>query len=399
MPLRATLGLPDVRGRTPLLAGLAIDSFGGGCAGPLLLLYLNRVADIPLGRAGTILTLASVLSIVVPAAVGHVIDRLGALTMVIAAQVVQGVGFAAILAGRSELVIFLGALVTVIGQRMFWSSVFSLLTDVAGPGDRDRWFGLGGMMQAAGFGLGSLTAGFLLGIGGDGPLIAAVAVNVVTFAIAALLLTRLRVGHRAVEHETADRVRLRDDPRFLGLIAVNGILALCTMMLGTGLPVYVVDALPAPGWIVGVLLAGVSAVLAAGQTTVVRLTEGRRRTRVLTAVALAWTVWGLLMASAWHVPGRYVVALLVLATLVFVAADVTHAVIANTLAAAVAPERGRGKYLSYWQYSFTVAQILVPAFFAQLFEVRPDVPWLALAALAALAAAALPALGRGLRHV
>lgn len=399
MPLRAALGLPEIGGRTPLLAGLAIDSFGGGCAGPLLLLYFNRVADIPLGRAGVILTLAAVVSVVVPAVVGQVVDRFGARTMVICAQLVQCAGFAAILVGRSEPVLFLGALVAVVGQRIFWSSVFSLLADVAGPGDRDRWFGLGGMLQAAGFGLGSLTAGLLLAIGGDGPLIAAVAVDVVSFAIAALLLTRLRVGHRTVASEPGERVRLRDDPRFVALIAVNGILALCTMMLGTGLPVYVVDALPAPGWIVGVLLAGVSLVLAVGQTTVVRLTEGRRRIRVLTAVALAWTVWALLMAFAWHVPGRYVVPLLVLATIVFVGADVTHAVIANTLAAAVAPEHGRGKYLSYWQYSFTVAQILVPAFFAQLFEVRPDVPWLAVAGLAALAAAALPVLGRTLRQV
>ena len=75
MPARAALGLPDVRGRTPLLAGLAIDSFGGGCVGPLLLIYFNRVAGIPLGRAGTILTLASIVSLAVPAVVGHVIDR------------------------------------------------------------------------------------------------------------------------------------------------------------------------------------------------------------------------------------------------------------------------------------------------------------------------------------
>jgi hypothetical protein len=43
MPTLASLGLPDVRGRVPLLAGLAIDSFGGGCAGPLLLLFFTRV--------------------------------------------------------------------------------------------------------------------------------------------------------------------------------------------------------------------------------------------------------------------------------------------------------------------------------------------------------------------
>jgi MFS family permease len=93
-PTRASLGLPDVRGRSPLLAGLAIDSFGG-CAGPLLLLYFNRVADIPLGRAGLILSLASVVSLAVPALVGHVIDRVGPRNLVVIAQLAQGAAFAA----------------------------------------------------------------------------------------------------------------------------------------------------------------------------------------------------------------------------------------------------------------------------------------------------------------
>jgi hypothetical protein len=192
------------------------------------------------------------------------------------------------------------------------------------------------MLQAAGFGLGSLTAGILLALGGDGPLIAAVAVDAATFGIAAWLLGRLHVAHQPVRHEPGERVRLRDDPRFLALIPVNGVLALCTMMIGVGLPVYVVDALPAPGWIVGVLLAGVSVTLATGQALVVRLTEGRRRTRVLTLAALVWAAWGVLMATALHVPARLVVPLLVLATVVFAVADVTHAATSNALAAAAA---------------------------------------------------------------
>ncbi|HEY0693309.1 MAG TPA: MFS transporter, partial [Kribbella sp.] len=70
MPTLAALGLPDVRGRAPLLVGLAIDSFGGGCAGPLLLLFFTRVADIPLGAAGLTMTIATLFSVAAPAAVG-----------------------------------------------------------------------------------------------------------------------------------------------------------------------------------------------------------------------------------------------------------------------------------------------------------------------------------------
>ncbi len=399
MPTATSLGLPNIRGRFPLLVGLAIDSFGGGCAGPLLLLYFVRVAEVPLGTAGTLLTVATLFSIAAPAAVGVVIDRLGPRTLVVGSQFAQGLAFIGFFVGRSLWLLFLCALVTTFGQRVFWSSIFSLLSDVADEGDRDRWFGLGGMMQAGGFGLGALTAGALLAMGGDAPFPIAVAVNAATFFLAGLLLLRLHPSHHKREvQDTGPAPQLRKDRPFLILIGANSVLALCTMLLGVGLPVYVADALPAPEWLVGVLLAAVSVVLATGQTLVVRQTERRRRTNVLIVAGVTWAVWGVLMASLLHVPTALVVPGLILATAVFAFADVLHAATSNALAAAVAPVVGHGKYLSYWQYSFTFASVLAPAFFAQLFEIRHEFPWLALSGLALLAAATILTLDRTLPH-
>jgi MFS family permease len=395
MPTATSFGLPNIRGRAPLLAGLMIDSFGGGCAGPLLLLFFVRVADIPLGTAGILLTVATLFSIAAPAAVGVVIDRVGPRNLVVGAQFAQGLAFAGFFFGRSLWLLFLCALVTTVGQRVFWSSIFSLLTDISDPGDRDRWFGLGGMMQAAGFGLGALAAGALLTFDGDRPFLIAMAVNAVTFFIAGILLLRIHGAHtRTAAEEVGSAPLLRKDKAFLVLIGANTILALCTMLMGIGLPVYVSEVLPAPKWIVGLLLAGVSVVLATGQTLVVRHTEKRRRTNVMVLAGVLWAVWGLLMAGLLHIPAALVVPGLVVATIVFAGADVLHAATSNALAAAVAPTKGHGKYLSYWQYSFTFASVLVPAFFAQLFEVRHEFPWLAISLLALLAAGTIVALER-----
>ncbi len=399
MPTATSLGLPNIRGRYPLLIGLAIDSFGGGCAGPLLLLYFVRVADVPLGTAGTLLTVATMFSLAAPAAVGVVIDRLGPRTLVVGSQFAQGLAFLGFFFGRSLWLLFLCALVMTFGQRVFWSSIFSLLSDVADEGDRDRWFGLGGMMQAGGFGLGALTAGALLAMGGEAPFLIAVAVNAGSFFLAGLLLLRLHPSHHKGQvQDTGPAPQLRKDKPFLILIGANSVLALCTMLIGVGLPVYVADALPAPEWLVGVLLAAVSVVLATGQTLVVRHTERRRRTNVLIVAGVLWAVWGVLMASLLHIPTALVVPGLILATAVFALADVLHAATSNALAAAVAPVVGHGKYLSYWQYSFTFAAVLAPAFFAQLFEVRHELPWLALSALALLAAGTILALDRTIPH-
>ncbi|WP_405063384.1 MFS transporter [Kribbella sp. NBC_01505] len=395
MPSATALGLPNVRGRLPLLAGLAIDSFGGGCAGPLMLLYFVRVAHIPLGTAGVLLTVATLFSIAAPAAVGLVIDRVGPRNLVVGAQVAQGLAFTGFFFGRSIWLLFLCALVSTTGQRVFWSSVFSLLADVADEGERDRWFGLGGMMQAGGFALGGLVAGTLLAAGGTTPFLIAMAANAVSFYLAGVLLLGLHASHhQRAAHDSGPAPLLRKDKPFLVLIAANTLFALCIMMLGVGLPVYVAEALPVPKWLVGVLLAAASVVLAAGQTLVVRHTEKLRRTSVLVVAGVGWAVWAVLMASLTQVPSAVVAAVLVLATAIYAFADLLHAATNNALAASVAPLVGRGKYLSYWQYSFAFASVLAPGFFAQLFEVRHELPWLVTAVLALVAAGTLAAIGR-----
>ncbi|TDD57416.1 MFS transporter [Kribbella antibiotica] len=395
MPSATSLGLPNVRGRLPLLVGLAIDSFGGGCAGPLLLLYFVRVADIPLGTAGVLLTVATLFSIAAPAAVGVVIDRVGPRNLVVGAQFAQGLAFVGFFFGRSLWLLFLSALVMTVGQRVFWSSIFSLLADVADEGERDRWFGLGGMMQAGGFALGGLAAGALLAIGGTTPFLVAMVVNAATFTLAGLLLMRLHPSHH--ERSAVDSgppPLLRKDRPYLILIGANTLLALCMMMLGVGLPVYVADALPVPEWVVGLLLSGVAVVLATGQTIVVRRTEKRSRTTSLVISGVCWAVWALLMASLTRLPNALVAGALVLATAIYAFASLLHSATNNALAASVAPVIGRGKYLSYWQYSFTIASVIAPAYFAQLFELQHELPWLITAVVGLAAAGTIAAVSR-----
>ena len=151
------------------------------------------------------------------------------------------------------------------------------------------------------------------------PFLIAMAVNAVTFFIAGLLLLRLHASHdaRVRSQDSGPAPLLRKDKPFLVLIGANTVLALCTMLIGVGLPVYVAEALPAPKWMVGVLLAAVSVVLATGQTLVVRHTERRRRTNVLVLAGVAVGGVGGADGGLLHVPAALVVPGLVLATVVF----------------------------------------------------------------------------------
>jgi hypothetical protein len=105
-------------------------------------------------------------------------------------------------------------------------------------------------------------------------------------------------------------------------------------------------------------------------------------------------VWAVLMALQVHIAAGWVVPMLVLATACYAFADVLHAATNNALSAAVSPVIGRGKYLSYWQYSFAFSSVLAPGFFAQLFEVHHELPWVALAGLALVASLTIYVLAR-----
>src|SRR5260370_27646466 len=74
---------------------------------------------------------------------------------------------------------------------MFYSSLFSLISDVAGDGPKDRPFAVAAMVRSACFGLGGLVAGGLLSSAGPAGYRIAVVADAASFAACSLLLALL----------------------------------------------------------------------------------------------------------------------------------------------------------------------------------------------------------------
>jgi MFS family permease len=144
------------------------------------------------------------------------------------------------------------------------------------------------------------------------------------------------------------------------------------------------------------VLAGNAILISVLGAPVTKLVSRYRRTRILAASAVLWATWSLLFAVL--VPGHpaWVIPLLIGATLLFTVADVMHAPASAALAAAVAPDHVRGRYLAVFQYSFTFASIVGPVFFTSLFGVGRAAPWIALGLIDCLGAVAIVALERRL---
>jgi len=190
-------------------------------------------------------------------------------------------------------------------------------------------------------------------------------------------------------------VALTDRP-FLGLVAVNTVFALSSLLLATALPAFALKGLHAPSWLAASVLAGNAIAISLLSPPVASLLRGFRRTRVLAAAGLLWAAWGLLFALLRPGHLAWVIPLLIGATLLYTAADVMHAPISTALAATVAPVASRGRYLAAFQYSFAFASIIAPVFFTSLTSVGIAGPWIGIAILDGCGIIAILALERHL---
>lgn len=376
---------------------LAVDMVGTGLFMPLSLLYFTTVGGIPLGTVGWCLSAASLVTLVLPLVVGPLVDRFGARRVVLAGLVAQGGGVLGYPFVHGAAGLLAAALVVAVGQRAYWSSVFTLVADLATEHDRDRWYAVTGAARNAGVGLGALAAAVLLGIGHTAAYQCLVAANGASFLAAAGLLwtvTRAAPRHRrpATDRAPASRRGLPRDRPYLALIAVNTVFALCSALLAVAVPVFLRTGLAAPSWTAGLLFGLNTAALAMAQPAVLRRTTPHRRTRVLALAGCGWAAWGLLSVLVLAVPSGWVVPAMVVVTACYTTAELLHAVTSNALAAAAAPDDARGRYLASFQFSFAVANAAAPAVFTQLYRAGPALPWLCVAVLATLAAAAMPAL-------
>jgi MFS family permease len=391
------------RGGPVLIGALAVDSLGNGLFLPLSLIYFVELTDVPLALVGVLLTVANVVTLPIPVWVGTLADRFGALPLVVGAQLLQAAGFLAYAWVTGPVGILVSSALVAIGVRFFWSAVFTAIADhVDGSTStlsRDTWYALANGARTAGLAVGGLVTGIVVADGRDATYRAVAFAAAGCFTAAAVLITafvRTGPGREHPPLELSGYATLLRDRPFLGLIGLNAVYALSSMMLGVALPTVVLHGIDGPAWLTSLLLAGNAVLIAVLSAPVVARLAGFRRTRSIIVAAALWTAWCASLAVL--VPGQqgWVLPVLVGGTLLFTAAELVHAPVSTALAAAAAPPAARGRYLATFQYSFAVSSIIAPAFFATLFELHPAAPWIALGFLNAASIAGVLLLERRL---
>jgi MFS family permease len=386
------LGLPDLGSARPFAFALAVDAFGSGLFLPFSLLYFHHVGGLSLTQAGLGLSIAMLMAVPAPLFAGVLLDRSSPKRIMLLTNTARVAGFLGFLFVHDLWALIAVALLVAVSDRLFWVAHPALVAELAGSGGRDRWFGLTTALRCAGLGTGGLLAGLVISdLGTLGYQSLAIA-NAISYAVAALLISRLEIpshGQIPLAASVSRQGGLKAvlaDRAFCGLVAINLLFGIARTVILIGLPVFTVQVLDAPAWLAGALYATYTVIIALGQTSVVRRLEGHRRTRALMFAAVLWAMSFLLLASASLLPPVLLAGFLFVVTGLYTAAVVLHAGVIDALVVEAAPDRLRARYVGVYHLSWAVANAMAPGLFSILLSWQPTLPWIALALLLLLAA-------------
>lgn len=399
-------GLP--RDARVLLAGVGLDALGTGLALPFLVVYLHDVRGLPLATVGVLAAVPAVVALALLAPLGVLIDHLGPRRVQVAALVAQSAGAFVLSQAHGVVGALVAQLLVGIGGSAYWPANQSLVADVVPSPQRSRYFGLSFTLLNAGIGIGGLVSGLVVTTSrpetftwiyvGDGlsfvvpmllllvplrhigngarsrtlelPVVAAEPVGPAGAGATAPPTGAPAGGYRQV---LADRV-------FRGVLVVTFLSSFVGYsQMEAGWTAFARTVADASTRTIGLAFAVNTAAIVVLQLFVLRMIEGRRRTRALAAMAGLWAVAWLVMGAAGLAPGTPLAAVLLVASLgIFALGETLLSPIGPAVTNDLAPEALRGRYNAVSSLSFQVAAIVGPASAGVLLGARLSAVYVAL---------------------
>ncbi|MGZ4447676.1 MAG: MFS transporter [Nocardioides sp.] len=399
MRLLDRLGFPSVGEHRRFVVAIGVDAVGSGVFMPVCMLYFLVTTDLSLVQVGSAISLAALVSLPAGPLLGGLVDRYGAKRVLLAGNVLQGVGYAAYLVTGSFWAVTLWTVVITLGRTAFWGSYGAIVAAISVPGERERWFGFLGALRNVGFALGGLLSGLAITVGTPAAFGAVVLANAVSYAVAFALLLAVPPVARAAHRPTpgAWGVVLRDRPYRL-LWGAQLMFSTSMMALNFAMPVYATTVLGLPGWVTGAVFTLNTVMVGLGQGVAVRAMTGRVRWRVLLAANGVFAASYVVLLGASRVGVALGVVMVLLGAAVYTLGELLGGPVHGALSAEAAPEHLRGRYLALIQLAWNVAGAVAPLSFAWLLDRGPSTLWLGMLVVALVGALLVARLGAAMPH-
>ena len=352
MTLRQFWTLLSPEGRW-LLSTVAVQTLGRGLTLPFTVIYLHEVRGFSLDLAGTLMAFIAVVALLVTGPGGALTDRVGARRVLLFSTTAQLVGCVLLAFATTPAVAALAMAFLGINFGMSWPAFNSLIAAVTTGDMRQQYFGINFALINLGIGVGGVIGGIYADVSEPHTFtvifLADAASMLVPIGLLLGPLRRVTGHHEAPEGADAasgSYLAILRNPAVVGMTALTFIAVFVGYgQLEAGFPAFSRQVAEVSTRTVGFAFAVNTAVIVALQFLVLARIKGRRRTRVMTVMAVIWAAAWLVLGATGLVPGTALAAAGVLAfTGVFALGETllqpTVPAISNDLAA----DHTRGRY-------------------------------------------------------
>jgi MFS family permease len=380
-----------------LLLGSFIDQLGGALVFPFLTLYITRKFAVAMTELGVIIGVYSLTNLVGGILGGALADRLGRKQTLLFGLVVSGL--TSLLMGWVGSVALLLASIVVVGlfANVGGPARQAMIADLLPEEKRAQGFGLLRVEMNLAVAIGPTIGGLLATRSFLSLFIADAVTSLITAVFVAFFLHETRPGSRSgAEHDTVfqtlhgygDVVR---NSRFVAFVLICILVAIAAIQMNTTLSVYLRD-------VHGVSAQGFGFILSLNATMVVLfqfyITRRMRAYRPWIVMAAGSALYGFGYALYGFV-SAYV--LFLAAMVVITTGEMVFVPTAQALAARMAPEDMRGRYMAAYGLSWAIPGMIGPLLAGLIMDnADPRWVWYAAAVSGLVAAAGFALLHRWL---
>jgi MFS family permease len=353
-----------------MLSVVVVQFLGTGLVLPFLVVYLHEIRGFSLSDVGLLIGLGPLLGFVAVGPGGTIIDRYGARVVMLAAMAMEVFADVALTLASTLPIAMVAVALQGAAFGVEWPAVQSMIAAVVPSGLRQRYFGLNFTLLNLGIGLGGVIGGLFVDIHHPRTFQAIYVADALSFLPAIYLLSvPLRhVAGRPVHDDDAPppsesylQVLRRPAVASVMLLSfVSSYVGYSQLNAGTQAFARDVGRISTTG--LGFAYACNTLVIVLLQLVVLRRIEGRRRTRVVSVMAVIWAAaWGLLGMSG-LLPGTLGATVLVAACAsVFALGETLMQPTIPALVNDLAPDHLRGRYNALSAGAFSLAAIIAPA--------------------------------------
>jgi MFS family permease len=335
-----------------LFWGLLINAAGGSIIWPFLTIYMRQQLDVPLTSITLLFTLYSAASVAATSAAGPLVDRFGRKGAMVLSLVVGGATLSAMShSGTLALWAVLQALSGAAGP-LYRVGNNAMVADLVEPERRPAAYALLRTISNLGVAIGPSIGGFVTGVSYSLAFYIAAGASLLFALLILCFVTETAPRSDETSIETQERGGYRPvlgDRPFLAFSAIYTLAGMPYSLMMLLLPVYATESFGMPENRYGFIMATNAAMVVLLQYTVTRITERYHHLPVLAVGSLFYAMGVGSVGWGWNFP-TFLLSMIVLTVGEMITIPTSTALTAN-----LAPPDMRGRYMSVYGLTWSVA--------------------------------------------